>query len=257
MINSIIFALLTMLIILVDTFLYFENSNVILQNINEKFQSEINLTKLEETHYNGRQTFLSFNETDNKNFEGLKYYPFINYTGGFFPTYPDLHYISLGYKLPSEFATNPNKFYPNGFSGTAIVDKEYLSNKFNNGKEIEVLAGDIDDKAHKTGVILTDYLVDGYNDYYETNLEYKDFIGQFFAEASCDNYINIKCSTICIYENNKTKTLSNTILVKNITKLVPQQNAFIYDPEIGESPKQVDFVIYPYNKKPYKWTIML
>ncbi|MDD5933839.1 MAG: ABC transporter permease, partial [bacterium] len=75
--------------------------------------------------------------------------------------------------------TNPNKFYPNGFSGTAIVDKKYLSNKFNNGEEIEVLAGDIDDTEHKTGVILTDYLVDGYNDYYKTNLEYKDFIGQF------------------------------------------------------------------------------
>ena len=84
-----------------------------------------------------------------------------------------------------------------------------------------------------------------------------DFISQFYAEASCDNYINIKISTICIYKNGKTKTLTTTVPVKDRYKILPQQNAFIYDPQIGETPSQVDFVIYPYNKKPYKWTIML
>lgn len=42
--------------------------------------------------------------------------------------------------------------------GTAIVDKEYLSNTFNDGKEIEVLTGDINDTLHPYGIIL-DFLL--------------------------------------------------------------------------------------------------
>lgn len=156
-INSLIFALLTMLIILVDTFLYFDESDVIFQNINTEYQSEINLTKYEKSNYKGRHTFISFDEVDNENFKDTKYYSFINYTGRFDNALPDLHYVSVGYKLRSKYATNTNKFYPNGFSGTVVVDKDYLNNKFNNGEEVEVLAGDIDDKVHKTGIILTDY----------------------------------------------------------------------------------------------------
>ena len=84
-----------------------------------------------------------------------------------------------------------------------------------------------------------------------------DYANQFFAKVSCNNYINVKCSTVCLYKNGKTKVLTNTVPIKDLSKLAPQQNAFIYDPKIGAAPKQVDFIIYPYNKKPYKWTIML
>ena len=135
----------------------------------------------------------------------------------------------------------------NGLNDTGIVDYQtwLLLQSVSNDKALEAITDNFKINVNRLPGT------------YQLKGDISDFIGQFFAEASCDNYINIKCSTICIYENNKTKTLSNTILVKNITKLVPQQNAFIYDPEIGESPKQVDFVIYPYNKKPYKWTIML
>ena len=84
-----------------------------------------------------------------------------------------------------------------------------------------------------------------------------DFISDFFVDVSCDNYINVKYSTVCIYDNNETKILANTIPVKNTTRIIPQQNAFIYNIQIGKTPKQVDFIVYPYNKKAYKWTIML
>lgn len=84
-----------------------------------------------------------------------------------------------------------------------------------------------------------------------------NFISDFFVDVSCDNYINVKYSTVCIYDNNETRILANTIPVKNTTRIIPQQNAFIYNIQIGKTPKQVDFIIYPYNKKAYKWTIML
>lgn len=84
-----------------------------------------------------------------------------------------------------------------------------------------------------------------------------EYIKQFFVEVSCNNYINIKYSTVCIYDNERTKIISNTIPVKDITKIIPHQNAILYDSQTGKSPKQIDFIIYPYNKKAYKWTIML
>ena len=84
-----------------------------------------------------------------------------------------------------------------------------------------------------------------------------DFISDFFVDISCDNYINVKYSTVCIYDNNETRVLANTIPVKNTTRIIPQKNAFIYNIQMGKSPKQVDFIVYPYNKKAYKWTIML
>lgn len=221
-INSLIFALLTMLIILVDTFLYFDESDVIFQNINTEYQSEINLTKYEKSNYKGRHTFISFDEVDNENFKDTKYYSFINYTGRFDNALPDLHYVSVGYKLRSKYATNTNKFYPNGFSGTVVVDKDYLNNKFNNGEEVEVLAGDIDDKVHKTGIILTDYLVDAYNDIQKANLTYADFIGEFippFKYTGLSFYCNAVIKTN--YKIKFKKLYDEYIAIKN--------NGYVYD----------------------------
>ena len=84
-----------------------------------------------------------------------------------------------------------------------------------------------------------------------------DYISNFYSKLSCNNYINVKYSTVAIYKNDESKVFTNTIPIKDETKLVPNSNAFLYNPEIGDTPKQVDFIIYPYNKQAYKWTIRL
>lgn len=80
----------------------------------------------------------------------------------------------------------------------------------------------------------------------------------FDVTISCDNYINIKISAICYYSNNASETLTKIISLKeeSIISLKELSNAFVYNPKYGETPYQIDYIIYPYNKKPYKWTIM-
>lgn len=84
-----------------------------------------------------------------------------------------------------------------------------------------------------------------------------DQLSIFTASVSCSNYINVKISAISFYKDGESETVTKTILLKNrvAIKLSDLKKAFIYHPKHGE-PTQVDFIIYPYNKKPYKWTIM-
>lgn len=91
-----------------------------------------------------------------------------------------------------------------------------------------------------------------------SNKEILEQIPLFNAKVSCDNYINIKASAICIYDNNISETLSKTLTIKeeDTISLNDFRNAFVYNPKYGKTPKQIDYIIYPYNKKPYKWTIM-
>ena len=93
------------------------------------------------------------------------------------------------------------------------------------------------------------------------NISNKNVVSQlstFNVKVSCDNYTNVKASAIAIYDNNNSETFTKTTLVKNkqTISLSDFKNAFIYNPKYGKEPKQIDFVIYPQNKKPYKWTIM-
>ena len=80
----------------------------------------------------------------------------------------------------------------------------------------------------------------------------------FNVTASCDNHINIKASAICIYDDGTSETLTKTVAVKEpqVLSLQDFQNAFVYNPKHGKQPVQVDYIVYPYNKKSYKWTIM-
>lgn len=85
-----------------------------------------------------------------------------------------------------------------------------------------------------------------------------DNLSLFNAKVSCDNPINIKATAICIYDNGVSETFTKTIVAKEqqILDLSTFRNAFVYNPKYGKTPKQVDYIIYPYNKKAYKWSIM-
>lgn len=92
------------------------------------------------------------------------------------------------------------------------------------------------------------------------NVSNKEVLSQilpFNAEISCDNYINVKTCAVCFYDDGASETFTNTTQIKDkqTIGLKDFKNAFVYNPKHG-NPKQVDYVIYPYNQKPFKWTIM-
>lgn len=80
----------------------------------------------------------------------------------------------------------------------------------------------------------------------------------FNMVISCNNYITVKTSVVCIYDDNNSETLTKTISIKDPTKISLEdfRNAFVYNPKYGKIPRQVDYIVYPCNKKSYKWTIM-
>ena len=81
-------------------------------------------------------------------------------------------------------------------------------------------------------------------------------ISSFGAKVSCDNSIPVKTSAICIYDDGTSETLTKTVSTKDSEfNLESFKNAFVYNPKCGKTPIQVDYIIYPYNKKPFKWTI--
>lgn len=91
-----------------------------------------------------------------------------------------------------------------------------------------------------------------------TSEEVLNELSLFDALVSCDNYINIKASAICIYDDGSSDTLTKTVSIKDsfVISLQEFRNAFVYNPKRGKKPVQIDYVVYPYNKKSYKWTIM-
>ncbi len=78
------------------------------------------------------------------------------------------------------------------------------------------------------------------------------------AKISCGNYINVKATAICLYDNETSETITKTIPIKEkqTISLNDFSNTFVYNPKYGKTPQQVDYIIYPYNKKPYKWTVL-
>lgn len=83
-------------------------------------------------------------------------------------------------------------------------------------------------------------------------------LSTFNVTISCDNYIPVKLSAICVYDKNTTEVFTKTISIKDKTTISLEefQKAFVYNPKYGKTPIQIDFIVYPYNKKSYKWTIM-
>lgn len=178
--NAFVFSFLTILIILVETFLYFDSEKIIIQNIDYNYEKDLIITKTEPSYNNGRDTFIGFNDKDIEFLDELGGYHYINYSNKMSNNgYDDTEFIKFGYKMMPSRAIGENGFYPCGYNGTAIVDEEYLNYKFNGGNKVKVLAGKLNDEENKTGLILTDYLCDTYNENNKTNISYEDMIGIF------------------------------------------------------------------------------
>ena len=136
----------------------------------------------------------------------------------------------------------------NGLNSTGIVD-------YSTWLLLQSLAGNISNTMSSDNFKLTFKTPPGE---YEMNASSAiSKIPMFDVEASCNNPINIKLSTICIYDDSTSKTYTKMLTVKELQTLSLNdlKKAFMYNPEYGKIPKQIDYVIYPYNKTPYKWTI--
>jgi len=80
----------------------------------------------------------------------------------------------------------------------------------------------------------------------------------FKTTISCDNPINVKVTATATYDESTSEVSTQTLIIQDSQEISLEtfKNSFNYNPKYGKIPKQVDYVIYPYNKKPYKWTIM-
>lgn len=82
-----------------------------------------------------------------------------------------------------------------------------------------------------------------------------DSLDSYLTTIKCKNDMNVKCTTICYY-GEETDINSNTKTIHEIHNidLNDFKNAFVYNPKFGKMPDKIEYIIYPYNKTPYKWT---
>lgn len=78
------------------------------------------------------------------------------------------------------------------------------------------------------------------------------------VSASCDNDINIKMTAVS-YFGDGSCTSSETVTVKEKREFPFSMfsKAFIYDIKHGSFPDKVECIIYPFSKKPFKWTFSI
>ena len=135
----------------------------------------------------------------------------------------------------------------NGLSATGIVD-------YSTWLLLQSLAGNISNTISSDNFKLIFKTPPG-----EYNIDASNVISKlpsFDVEASCNNPINIKLSAVCTYNDSNTNTYTKMVTIKESTTLSLNDlvKAFMYNPKYGKIPRQIDYVIYPYNKTPYKWT---
>ena len=81
---------------------------------------------------------------------------------------------------------------------------------------------------------------------------------EFSMSLSFNSYSNVKVSVSCTFKDVDTPVIFSRFYTIKETKTIflnDFRNAFIYNPSTNSTPLQVEFVIYPYNKTPYKWII--
>ncbi|MGM9857828.1 MAG: hypothetical protein ACI311_01065, partial [Bacilli bacterium] len=182
-INVVLFSLILVLVILIQTLLNFDSTKIYVNNINIDNKDIIMIHKTDvEAATSSPTKFLRFNEEDKinlfNNYEGT-YYPIVNFIldinnlGN--PTNTEAGYIHT----LKEYV-NQHGFYLSNPIGTAIVDDQYLINRYQNENgELEILAGSLDDCRSSLNLIITDYIADSIIDtHYELGMNetYEDLI---------------------------------------------------------------------------------
>lgn len=96
---------------------------------------------------------------------------------------------------------------------------------------------------------------DKYNADKSTNIN--EYLDKFKVTIFSNSYINIKVSVICYYKNNKSKTFIKNyhVIGEQKISLLDFQEALLYNNDMKNSPEKIEFIIYPNDKKAYKWII--
>lgn len=136
----------------------------------------------------------------------------------------------------------------NGYTATGIVD-------YNTWVLLHMLSGNNSIQMSNDNFVIEFDTPPGI---YEMELSqvFKQIIN-FNAIMSCNNYLNVKATLICTYDNNTSEVYTKNTIIKDHTTISLDEfsNAFVYNPKHGKSPCRIDYILYPYNKKSYKWTI--
>ena len=121
---------------------------------------------------------------------------------------------------------------------------------------LQSLSGSLSDKTSDDGYNITLGIPQG--TYNISEKEISNQLSLMDISISCNNDINVKVSAICIYDDDNSETITKTFTIKEeeTIDLTKFKNAFVYNTKYGKTPKQVDFVVYPYNKQSYKWSII-
>ena len=195
--NIVLFSLISILLILIQTLLSFDSNKVFLDNFSLNEREQFLITKINNVGRGNSGTYLQMSEEDKENlfanYDGEKY-EVNNFTLSF--------YVGNGDELEGGNVTTKNHYfnqhqvYIGSTSGTAVVDEQFLLNKYQNEfGEIEVLAGSLENCTSSLSLIITDYIADSIIDTYsdvDNSYTYDDLIGKihlfsktYFTMSTC------------------------------------------------------------------------
>lgn len=188
-----------------------------------------------------------------------------------FPTvsYGDSNaFVTLIQQILSEIYPNENIHITGEYSDENIEMIKHIQS--DNGLDA---SGKIDNDTWQvlqslSRMAIGNYLNDNYSIYSKTQPGTYEFSLSTFMHnidkfentiyASID--LNVKISAITKYEDEQTEVFSKMQTINasdaggTVIKFEQLQGSYIYHPEHG-APTMIEFVLYPYNKKPLKWTI--
>ena len=161
--NALLFALLSVMLVLIQTFLVFEPSRIVTNSISDDRTSVV----LSSIYLNSGNNYGGYSDISKETEDDVFYngnvtnYPIVNQNTWFSRKDNIGIYIPSGIYPATQSRLNQYGFYPRQTLGTAIVDDAYLSSRFGdeNGK-VTVLAGSLDDCRSGYALIITDFIAD-------------------------------------------------------------------------------------------------
>jgi peptidoglycan hydrolase-like protein with peptidoglycan-binding domain len=135
----------------------------------------------------------------------------------------------------------------NGLDPTGIVDN-------NTWLVLQNLTGDVINGYQDPDFKVSFNNIPGTYTIQNVNLS-SDLMAGFNVEILSSKAVNVKCTAICYYKDSS-KVISNNYLAQNntIINFSDFEKAFLYDPSKG-IPNRIEYIVYPFNKESYKWTI--